>query len=102
MSKSKQVKNEKPEEIIAPKELTATVKGVPTANRILLQGPAGSTGIPLEKSINLIGIIVQRIALSDNIEIEENYGFEAREYLRNLLIGKKIKFYIELKGFLLK
>ena len=74
------------------------VKGVPTADTVIFQGPPSKTGPPLEKTLRLYGI--QAPALAD-IERpdrkEEAFAYEAREFLRKKLVGKQVFFYTEYK-----
>lgn len=74
------------------------VKGVPTGDTVIFQGPPNKQGIPLEKTLRLHGIIAPVMADIDRPDRkEEPYAYEAREYLRKKLIGKQVFFYTEHK-----
>ena len=74
------------------------VKGVPTADTVVFQGPAGKDGIPIEKTLRLNGIRAPVLGDIDRPNTkEEPFAFEAREFLRNKVIGKQVFFYTENK-----
>lgn len=78
------------------KTLTGTVKRVYSGDHVQLQGPVGKSGLPLEKDLYLIGISAPKCAYnSDESQIEEPFGYQARELLRKTVLGKKVDFYIE-------
>jgi Micrococcal nuclease (thermonuclease) homologs len=72
-----------------------TIKGVPSGDTVVFQGPPGKDGIPLEKTLRLNGINAPR--LGDNEKQDEPLAYEAREFLRQRLIGREVFFYIENK-----
>jgi len=75
-----------------------TVKGVPTADTVIFQGPPSKTGPPLEKTLRLYGISAPDLADIERPDRkEEAFAYEAREFLRKKLIGKQVFFYTEYK-----
>lgn len=73
------------------------VKGVPSADRVIFQGPPNKEGIPLEKTLYLVGLKAPTLADPERQIKEEPYAYEAREFLRKKLIGKQVFFYTESK-----
>ncbi|KMS94225.1 hypothetical protein BVRB_023550, partial [Beta vulgaris subsp. vulgaris] len=69
----------------------AIVKSVPQADTLVLvgSGPAGKA--PPEKVLILSGIVVPRIARRKDA-VDEPYAFHAKEFMRKLVIGKRVKF----------
>ena len=75
----------------------ALVKGVPSGDTLILSGKIpknSSLAIPEEHTIILTGINSPKVGNSSKPE-DEPYGFESKEYLRNLLIGKVINYKID-------
>ena len=78
----------------------ALVKGVLSGDAIILSGkvPKNSlTSIPEENTLFLTGIISPKVGNSNKLE-EEPYGFESKEFLRKLLIGKVITYKLDYKS----
>ena len=75
----------------------ALVKGVLSGDTLLLSGKLSKNSpnsIPEEPTIILTGIQSPKIGNSSKPE-DEPYGFESREFLRKLLIGKVINYKID-------
>lgn len=69
------------------------VKGVLSGDTLILSGKVkkDSEDIPEEKIVRLSCIQVPRCGTSNNL-LEEPYGWQAREYLRKVALGKVAKF----------
>ena len=91
------IKKQQQEENALPRIISSRVKAVLSGNRFVLQGPKDQYGVPIEKTLNLIGVKAPEVGFRENIKGEENMGFEIREYLRKMLIGKMVDFKIEFK-----
>lgn len=76
------------------KPLKGLVKGFISASTILLQGPPGKSGLPLEKTLYLNGIWTPPMSLNGETK-EEPLGFLAREHVRLAIIGHRVEFFIE-------
>ena len=76
------------------KPLKGTVKGFLSSSTVLLQGPVGKNGLPLEKTIYLIGISTPLLSLTGETP-EEPFGYQAREVLRKSYLTHKVEFFIE-------
>ncbi len=75
----------------------ALVKGVLSGDTLILSGKIpknSSNAIPEEHTIILTAVNAPKIGNSSKPE-DEPYGYESREYLRNLLIGKVINYKID-------
>lgn len=74
------------------------VKGVPSADTVVFQGPPGKDGIPLEKTLRLNGIRAPVLGDPDRPDRkEEPFAYEAREFLRKKIINKQVFFFTENK-----
>lgn len=76
------------------KPLKGTIKGFLNASTVLLQGPVGKNGLPLEKTIYLNGISAPALSVSGET-LEEPLGFVAREFMRKAYLTHKVEFFIE-------
>ena len=76
-----------------------TVRQVPFPNCLLLAGPVDTTSqVPKTKMVTLTGIQAPEYSLFDKDHPkQEPYGFQAREFLRKMLLGQKVEFAIEHK-----
>ncbi|XP_065837499.1 staphylococcal nuclease domain-containing protein 1-like [Oscarella lobularis] len=84
----------------APTRMTATVKQVLSADSIVLRGqPKG--GPPPERNLGLSGIVAPRLGRRGDSASEskkdEPFAFEAREFVRKMLVGKQVTFVVEYK-----
>lgn len=83
----------------APVLKKGTVKQVLSGDSVIIRGqPKG--GPPPEKQINFAGVIAPKLARrptnnSTEITKDEPYAWEAREYLRQRLIGQEVYFHSE-------
>ncbi|KAJ8611654.1 hypothetical protein CTAYLR_007898 [Chrysophaeum taylorii] len=68
----------------------ATVKSVPTGDTVVLMGRAAK-GPPPELQLSLSGVIAPRLARGPSM-VDEPFAWEAREYLRKLVLGKPVQF----------
>lgn len=78
----------------APTTLRAHIKGFPQPDQLFLRGPI-KKGLPLERTIYLIGIETPK--LGNSKELDQPFAFEAREFLRKSYNTKEIEFRIECK-----
>ncbi|KAL2918318.1 hypothetical protein HK105_202245 [Polyrhizophydium stewartii] len=70
------------------------VKNVVSADTVVLRGkPAG--GPPPEYMFSLAYLSAPRLGSAKEPEKEEPFAFEAREFLRRLLVGKEVQFKVE-------
>ncbi|KAJ1332821.1 hypothetical protein BSLG_008450 [Batrachochytrium salamandrivorans] len=77
--------------ISTPLSGRSVVKNVVSADTVVLRGkPAG--GPPPEYVFSLAHISAPRLGTSREPEKEEPFAFEAREYLRRLVVGKEVAF----------
>ncbi|OQS04612.1 nuclease [Thraustotheca clavata] len=74
---------------------TATVKAVISGDTVVLMG-ASKTGPPPEIMLTLASLQAPKLARSSE-QHDEPYAFTSREFLRNLLIGKQVRFKVEYK-----
>ena len=73
----------------------AIVKAISSGDTLLLMGQkASSNGPPPEKSITLSSLMAPKLGYGDT-RPDEPFAFQSREFLRKLLIGKKVQFKIE-------
>ncbi|KAL8292267.1 hypothetical protein RQP46_001733 [Phenoliferia psychrophenolica] len=73
--------------------LSAFVKSTLSADTLVLRGKTLTPGqLPKERVIHLEGLSAPRIGNRDRPD--EDFSFEAREFLRVLLVGKEVKFSI--------
>lgn len=74
------------------------VKGVYSGDYIVLSGriKKNSDELPEEKTLYLSLLQAPKVATSNNHE-EDAYGWEARDYLRNQILGKVVKYTIDYK-----
>lgn len=73
----------------------AIVKAVTSGDTVLLMGQkASSNGPPPEKSITLSSLMAPKLGYGDT-RPDEPFAFQSREFLRKLLIGKKVQFKVE-------
>ncbi|KAL0482973.1 staphylococcal nuclease RISC complex protein [Acrasis kona] len=79
-----------PAEQPRPVAMEANVKSVTSGDTLVLSHPTK----PVDKTLTLAGINAPRVALRGSSS-EEPLAFEAREFLRKQLIGKKVKFSVE-------
>ncbi|KAI9205801.1 uncharacterized protein BJ171DRAFT_499628 [Polychytrium aggregatum] len=70
------------------------VKNVISGDTVVLRGRPVQ-GPPPEKIFSFANLVVPRIGSQREPEKEEPFGFEAREYLRRLLVGKEVNFKVE-------
>ena len=77
---------------MATQWLNAVVKAVPSADRIVVVGKV-SRGPPPEKEIALSGLMAPRMGRRD--AKDEPFAYAAREFLRNMLIGKDVVFKVD-------
>ncbi|KAJ3100905.1 hypothetical protein HDU97_001845 [Phlyctochytrium planicorne] len=77
-----------------PNSGRAFVKSVISGDSIILRGrPVG--GPPPEKILSLANVIAPRLGTPSDPSKEEAGAFEAREYLRKLLVGKEVAYKVE-------
>ncbi|KAM0752525.1 hypothetical protein T439DRAFT_324618 [Meredithblackwellia eburnea MCA 4105] len=78
---------------LAQANLSAFVKNVLSADTLVLRGKTLVPGqLPKERIIHLEGISAPRVGNRDRQD--EPFAFEAREFLRVLLVGKEVKFIV--------
>ena len=77
-------------------KLKGTVKMVYSGDRIVLYGPKDKDGLFCEKVIQLNCIKSPRMGIA-NERKNEKHALEVREYLRKMLVGQQVEFYIEEK-----
>eukprot|EP00299_Pterocystis_sp_00344_P018055 c9026_g1_i1.p1 GENE.c9026_g1_i1~~c9026_g1_i1.p1 ORF type:complete len:890 (+),score=268.03 c9026_g1_i1:30-2672(+) len=77
--------------------LQGLVKAVPNGDTLVIMNAAHKGGPPPEKRVTLSGIVVPRIGYKkdDTFVADEDYAWEAREFLRKLVIGKNVTFQVE-------
>ena len=75
------------------------VKGVFSGDYVVLSGriKKNSNELPEEKNLYLSLIQAPRVASSNNTE-EEPFGWDSRDFLRNQILGKVVKYTIEYKN----
>lgn len=75
------------------------VKGVFSGDYIVLSGriKKNSDELPEEKNLYLSLLSAPRVATSNNPE-EEAFGWDSRDYLRNQILGKVVKYTIDYKN----
>ena len=71
----------------------ATVKAVPSGDTLILQGQP-TKGPPPELQLTLASIIAPRIGRTDGAN-DEPFAWQAREFLRKLCIGRRVRFSVE-------
>ena len=76
------------------KPLRGLVKSILPNSSLLLQGPKGKNGLPLERTLYLTGITYPIFTTSGETS-EELFGFAAREFLKKQILGVKIEFFLE-------
>eukprot|EP00469_Lotharella_globosa_P006662 CAMPEP_0167785830 /NCGR_PEP_ID=MMETSP0111_2-20121227/8442_1 /TAXON_ID=91324 /ORGANISM="Lotharella globosa, Strain CCCM811" /LENGTH=956 /DNA_ID=CAMNT_0007677119 /DNA_START=95 /DNA_END=2965 /DNA_ORIENTATION=+ len=99
-AKSKKGKGDKSKDTVVsnqPQVGCGVVKNVTSGGTVVIYGQATQgNAIPPEKTITLSGVNVpkmqRRTQRDDDKEKDEPYAFHAREFLRKLLIGKKVSF----------
>ncbi|XXQ34247.1 Staphylococcal nuclease like protein [Plasmodiophora brassicae] len=69
----------------------ALVKSVPSADTLVLVGAATADRPPPEKTLILSGLVVPKLGRKKGA-VDEPFAWEAKEYLRRLVIGKRVKF----------
>ena len=81
----------------------ATVKAVLSGDTVILMG-VPKNGPPPERQVSLSYVKAPKFANNQKAyQDEEPFAWESREYLRKLIIGKKVKFNIfKLIFFILK
>ena len=77
------------------KKYKGKAKGVPNAGVVILHGPVGKDGIAQEKTIIFNGITVPMPG--DLNKVDEPFAFEAKEFIRKMIIGKEVEFFIDAK-----
>ncbi|KAJ3324156.1 hypothetical protein HDV06_000697 [Boothiomyces sp. JEL0866] len=70
----------------------ATIKSIISGDSVILRGKA-TNGPPPELILSLSNINAPRLG-NKSVE-EEAFAYESREYLRNLLVGKQVKYKLE-------
>jgi staphylococcal nuclease domain-containing protein 1 len=75
------------------------VKGVFSGDYVVISGKIkkGSDELPEEKNLYLSLIQAPRVANSNSSE-EESFGWDSREFLRQLILGKVVKYTIDYKN----
>lgn len=87
MVKEREIAASKPQKVAG----FATVKAVPSADTLVLLG-SGPAHLPApEKQLTLSGINAPRPARKKGAE-DEPFAWQSREFLRQLVIGKRVKF----------
>eukprot|EP00301_Raphidiophrys_heterophryoidea_P000369 c10185_g1_i1.p1 GENE.c10185_g1_i1~~c10185_g1_i1.p1 ORF type:complete len:978 (+),score=320.91 c10185_g1_i1:51-2936(+) len=74
------------------------VRAVPSADTLIVVDTTKRVGPPLEKRITISGISAPRLGVSrkdDTTTPDEPYSWEAREFMRKLVIGKVVAFQTE-------
>lgn len=72
------------------------VKAVPSGDRLVIMAKTKSkSGPPPELILILDSIQAPRLAIRD--QVSEPFAWYSREFLRNLLIGKPVKFRVDRK-----
>lgn len=82
--------------VILPAKGKARVKSVLSGDTVILLGSAPNGGIPPEVLFTLEGLNAPRMASKSSVD--EPGAFEAREYLRKLVIGKFVRFETRKQG----
>ncbi|KAJ3083740.1 nuclease domain-containing protein [Quaeritorhiza haematococci] len=72
----------------------AIVKNVISADTVVLRGKPVN-GPPPERIISFANLVAPRLGTAKDPEKEEAFAFEAREFLRKLLVGKEVAFKVE-------
>ena len=73
----------------------AIVKAVTSGDTVLLMSQkAPVNGPPAEKSITLSSLMAPKLGYGDT-RPDEPFAFQSREFLRKLLIGKRVQFKVE-------
>ncbi|KAM0791327.1 hypothetical protein ACM66B_005797 [Microbotryomycetes sp. NB124-2] len=70
--------------------MSATVKSVLSSDTVVLRGKVVGTALPKERILHLEGLTAPRTGNRDRPD--EPWAFEAREYLRSLVVGKNVEF----------
>jgi staphylococcal nuclease domain-containing protein 1 len=75
------------------------VKGVFSGDYIVLSGriKKNSDELPEEKNLYLSFLTAPKVATSNNTD-EESFGWDSRDYLRNQILGKVVKYTIDYKN----
>ncbi len=76
--------------------MKGTVKSVLSGDRIVLYGPKGKDGLPLEKCLQLVCARAPRMGHSGE-RANEPHALQTRDHLRRQLVGQVVEFYIEEK-----
>lgn len=74
-------------------KMKGRVKQVYSGDRIVLYGPLNKQGIPFEKILQLVSVRAPRTGVP-NERKNENNSFMVKNYLRQLVIGKQVEFYL--------
>ncbi|KAK1358055.1 hypothetical protein POM88_051311 [Heracleum sosnowskyi] len=84
--------------IMAKAMLKGIVKAVPSGDTLVIMeiGDTASTGIPPERTIILSSLMAPKLARrGEKQTTDEPWAWPSREFLRNLCIGKEVKFQVD-------
>ncbi|KAG0145579.1 hypothetical protein CROQUDRAFT_658503 [Cronartium quercuum f. sp. fusiforme G11] len=75
-----------------PAQMRAVVKSVLSGDTVILRGRPTNGQPPKERTLHLAGLTTPRTGSRDRPE--ESWAFEAREFVRQMLVGKEVAFSI--------
>ncbi|KAK1358013.1 hypothetical protein POM88_051269 [Heracleum sosnowskyi] len=85
--------------IMAKAMLKGIVKAVPSGDTLVIMemGDTASTGIPPERTIILSSLMAPKLARRGGNQTtdDEPWAWQSREFLRNICIGKEVKFQVD-------
>ncbi|GAA6062972.1 hypothetical protein JCM10212_005731 [Sporobolomyces blumeae] len=78
-----------------PESMQAIVKSVLSADTLVLRGKiVQNNALPKEKVLHLADLTAPRLGTRDSSRPDEPWAFEARDYLRSLVVGKEVSFHV--------
>ena len=80
---------------VLPNQMNGIVKSVLSGDTVIIMGSDASRGPPPEKMLTLSGITAPRLANRNAGSADQPFAWGAREFLRQLAIGKRVLFTLE-------